>query len=97
MPGDHEDRDLLVAAAQDVEDLDAVHAGHLDVEEERVRGFALQGLEPLRPGGRFEELVPLVFEDHPQRLADGFLVVDHQDAAAHYVEAGAPEGGRGTG
>ena len=34
-------------------------------------------------GGRADELVVLVLEDHLQRVADGGLVVDDQDAGFH--------------
>ena len=33
--------------------------------------------------GGADELIVLVLEDHPQRVADGGLVVDDQDARLH--------------
>ena len=34
-----------------------------------------------------DELVAFVFENHPQRVADGRLVVDDQDARFHHAVA----------
>ena len=66
--------------AQPLEHLDAVHAGHLDVEQHQVRRLALGQREPLLAGRRAEELVAFVLERHPQRVADRRFVVDDQDA-----------------
>ena len=41
--------------------------------------------EPFLAGGGADELVVLVLEDHPQRVADRGLVVDDQDARFHTV------------
>ena len=65
--------------AQPPADLEAVEAGHLDVEQDQVgplaharfqRGDAVRGLE-------HAEL--LVLEREADQLHDGRLVVDHQD------------------
>ena len=49
----------------------------------RSGALALDHARGLLAGGRAEELVALVLEDHPQRVADGRLVVDDQDARFH--------------
>ena len=74
------DRQRLVHVAQPLEHLDAVHARHLDVEQDQVRRFALGQRQPFLAGGGAEELVAFVLERHPQRIADGGFVIDDQDA-----------------
>ena len=66
--------------AQPLEHLEAVHARHLDVEQHEIGRLALGQRQPLLAGRRAEELVALVLEGHPQRVANGRLVVDDQNA-----------------
>ena len=66
--------------AQPIQHVEAVHAGHLDVEEHEVGRLALGERQALLAGGGADEVVPFVFERHPQRVADGRFVVDDQDA-----------------
>ncbi len=68
--------------------LEAVHAGHLDVEQDHVGRIALDRGHSVRPARRPDELVVLVLEDHPQRVADGRLVVNHEDLGLHLVISG---------
>ena len=65
------------------EHFEAVHARHLDVEQHDVGRFAPDLRDAVRAGRGADELVVLVFEDHPQRVADRRLVVDDQDAGFH--------------
>ncbi len=82
------DRQRLVHRAQPLEHLDAVHAGHLHVEQHEVGRLALGERQPFLAGRGAEELVALVLEGHPQRVADGGLVVDDEDAGfGHRVSA----------
>ena len=74
------DRQRLVHRAQPLEHFDAVHAGHLDVEQHEVGRLALGEREALLAGRGADELVAFVLERHPQRVADGRFVVDDQDA-----------------
>ena len=67
-------------AASRSQHLEAVHARHLDVEQHQVRRLALGEREPFLAGRGADELVAFVFERHPQRIADGRLVVDDEDA-----------------
>jgi hypothetical protein len=80
VPGHDDDRQRLVHVPQPLEHLDAVHAGHLDVQQHEVRRFTLGQREPLLTGGGAEELVAFVLERHAERVADGGLVIDDQDA-----------------
>ena len=60
-----------------VEGLEAVHAGHLDVEQHGVGRRRRRARRA--PRGRpptVADLVALVLEDHPQRVADRGFVVD---------------------
>jgi hypothetical protein len=52
---------------------------HLDVEQHEVRASRCTSASASCPE-RADECVVLVLEDHPQRVADGRLVVDDQDA-----------------
>jgi hypothetical protein len=63
-----------------LQDLQAVHAGHLDVAEHQVRGFVLDQLDALFASGGEDHLVAGVFERHLERLANLDVVVNDQDA-----------------
>ncbi len=65
------------------QELQPVHLRHLDVEEDDVGFFLARQVEPLLGAGGRGALVPFVLEDHPQRLADVFFVVDDQDPGLH--------------
>ena len=78
--GDHDDRQRLVHRAEALEHLEAVHARHLHVEQDEIGRLALGQRQAFLAGGRADELVAFVFERHAQRVANGGLVVDHQDA-----------------
>ena len=78
--GDDDDRQRLVHGAQPVEHLEAVHAGHLDVEQHEIGRLALGERQAFLAGRGADELVALVLEGHPQRIADRRFVVDDQDA-----------------
>ncbi len=67
-------------AAQPIEHFEAVHAGHLHVEQHEVGRFALGERQPLLTGRGQDAFVAFVLERHPQRVADGRFVVDHQDS-----------------
>jgi hypothetical protein len=83
VPGEDHHRRRLLLALQALQDLEPVHERHLDVEEDEVGVFLLRDLEPGRPVGREQALVALVLEDHLERGADGFLVVDDEDLGLH--------------
>ncbi len=54
--------------------------GILMSRKHEVRRLALGEREALLAASRPDELVAVVLEDHPQRVADRRLVVDDQDA-----------------
>ena len=61
---------------QALQHLEAVHPGHLDVEEYELGRIAVDEREPVLTGRRAVHLVAFVFENHPQRIADGGFVID---------------------
>jgi hypothetical protein len=76
VPGDDDYRQLIVEVSQALEDVDAVHAGHLHVEQHEIRRLTLGECETLLAGRCAKKLVPFVFERHPQGIANRALVVD---------------------
>ena len=83
VPGDHDNRQRLVERMQLAQDLHAVHPWHLDVEQDEIGPIALHQRNGVRAIAGAHELVLFVFEDHPQRIADGGLVINDQDAGLH--------------
>jgi hypothetical protein len=83
MRGDDDDRERVVHASQAAERLEAVHARHLDVEEDEVGRFALGDGQALGAGSSGEALVTLVLEDHPHAVPDAGIIVDDQEPRGH--------------
>ena len=82
---DHQHGRRVVARDDPVEDLEPVHARHLDVEEDGVDASRVEVRERRLPVRRREHLVALVLEDHPQGVADARIVVDDEDLLCHRV------------
>jgi hypothetical protein len=80
---DHDNRQRLVCGLQPLQHFEAVHAGHLDVEQHEVWQIAVGDDQPVLPGRGALHLVAFVLENHLQRVADRRLVIDHQDAWFH--------------
>jgi hypothetical protein len=80
MPRHHHDRNGRVGGLDALEHFEPVHAGHLDVEEHKVRWIALDQRKPLLAGRSADELVALILERPPHRVADTRLIVDDQDS-----------------
>ena len=83
MPRNHDDRRGLDHVLELLQHFKAVHAWHLDVQEHQVRRFPFHQLDAFVAGGREHHFVALVLEDHLQRVANGRLVIDHEDAWFH--------------
>ncbi len=77
--GQHDDRDVRAQVAQATQDVEAVHAGHDEVEEHEVDRLAGDAGERARAVAREKRLVDAL-EEHPQGFADPGLVVDDEDA-----------------
>ena len=77
---DHQNRRRSLARDDPVQGLEAVHPGHLDVEQHgRGRGAVEIGKRRAAVSHR-RHLVALVLEDHAEGVADGGFVVDDQDS-----------------
>ena len=79
----HDDGKRLVEGVELAQHLETVHARHLDVEQHEIRPLPLNRRDAFLSCCRADELVVLVLEDHPQRVADRALVVNHQNAWLH--------------
>ena len=71
----HDDGGFHAPCQERVEQLHAVHAGHLDVREDEVEAFPAHGFEGLRPVLGQRHGVLLELEDVLHRAADASLVV----------------------
>src|SRR5205823_5815518 len=84
--GDDNDRECLVDRAKSIEDFYAVHARHLDVEDDQIGRLAFGQRETFLTGRGGDVVVPLVLEGHSQRIADrGFVVDDENAGFGHQV------------
>ena len=85
MTRDHHDRQDFVEISDPPQRLEPVHARHLDVEKHEVWGLSLDERDPFLPGWCQQTLVPVVLEDHPERLPDGQFIVDDENARLHQM------------
>ena len=83
VPRNHDDRRDLDEVPQLLQYFEAIHARHLDVEEHEIGRFPLDELDAFLARRRQHHVVAVVLERHLQRVADGGLVVDDQDAWFH--------------
>jgi hypothetical protein len=79
--GDHDDGELLVAVANLGEDLEPVHVGQGEVEQNEVEGLRGEGGESVGAALGAGDGVALELEQRLQRFADRGFVVDDQDGA----------------
>ena len=87
---DHDDNDVLACLPDALQELNAVHAGHLDIHKHDVPGACLQ--LPQCGGGAFrgvnaEAVLP---EPFAERFADDELVVHHKYADLTFVHSWFP-------
>jgi hypothetical protein len=78
--GDHDHGDVTDAFSRRLEHGEAVAIAQPDVQEGQVEGLFDQTLQPLLAGATGSDDVSLVREDGAERLADGRLVVDDENA-----------------
>ena len=78
--GDHHDRQRVVHGMQTRQDVEAVHARHLHVEQHQVGRFPFDQREPFLAGRGSGDVVAVVLERHPQRFADPCVIVDDEYA-----------------
>jgi hypothetical protein len=82
---DHQHGHVVTALAEGLEELQAVHLGHLDIEDHRVRRALRHPGEGLVPSSRLLHPVSLVLQDHVEAVADRCLVVHYQDSGSNAV------------
>jgi hypothetical protein len=76
--GNHEDRELRVAAHYLLEDLDPVDLGHHEIEEDRIGRSPGMGKD-LGAGGEYIDGVARFGDDKRQQLPDRRVVVHYPD------------------
>jgi len=81
--GEDDDRDVEPALAEVVDQAEAVHPGHLDIEEKGVRDHPVEKIEALEGVRRLLHLVPGSGENVAQHLAHPGLVVDDENPPFH--------------
>ena len=89
--GDHEDRQVGVGSVglETCDDLESVHAGHLQVEQDQVVGvFTMQRADLLRIHGRGNARVAAFTQRLFQQNDIRLLVVDDQDAGVENLGFG---------
>ena len=79
--GDHEHRQVLEAGIglDPLEQLETVHLGHHDVEQQQIERLGGQVLEQMLAAGDGEHVVAVLLEDPGQRAGERLVVVRHED------------------
>ena len=62
-----------------LEQLQPVHLGHHDVEQQQVERLGLQVLEQMLAAGNGQHLVAVLLEDPGQRAGERLVVIGHED------------------
>ena len=81
--GQDEDGHLGAGRPEAPEDLEAVHPGQADVEDDEVGRLARRDLEAFLAGARDGDLVALLLEGVLDPASDGVLVFDDEDGGCH--------------
>ena len=77
--GVQDDRQALFQPQDAGQGLQAVHAGHADVQDDQVQGLLLHHLQGLPGVGGGQDLIAFVEQLFLQQGADGIVVIHHQD------------------
>ena len=80
MPGDDNHGQRIVDGANSVEHFEAVHSGHFHIEQYQVGCLAFDKRKALLARGGTEKFVSFVLEGHLQRVTNGGLVVNDENA-----------------
>ncbi len=78
--GDHDHDDLAVCLFDALQNLQAVHAGQLDIEQHQLRGVVLHLLEGLLTTGSGDHVVTLLEQGLLKRPANQMFVIDNQNS-----------------
>ena len=81
--GQHEDRHLGAGRPQPAEDLEPVHPGQADVEDDEIRCLVGRDVQPLFAGTGHGHFVAFLLEGVLDPSRDGVLVFDDQDGGGH--------------
>ncbi|GGY01780.1 hypothetical protein GCM10010299_00460 [Streptomyces tanashiensis] len=68
---------------QPLRGLDAVQAGHDDVQGDDIRTDLMYDIQTLGTIGRGHDLEPLEFEIDPDQLPDHLVVIDNEHPTGH--------------
>ncbi len=90
--GDHQHRQVLEAriGLDALEQLEAVHSRHHDVEQQEVERLRLQMLEQVLAAGDREHLVAVLLEDPGERAGQRLVVVGYEDLGSERHSAHQP-------
>ena len=95
-PRDHDHRDVAesLVVLEALEHLDAVQAGHLDVEQDQVGRFGLERRERVEAVLELDRAVPVVLEMLGEQSAIQRIVIDDRDRGGRRSQTGqaAPRG-----
>ena len=81
--GQDEDGRLRAGGPEPAQDLEAVHAGEADVEDDEVRGLVDREVEAFLAALRHRDLVALLLEGVLDPAGNRELILDDQDRGAH--------------
>ena len=79
MGGDDDDRQAIVAASQLCQDLEPVHPGHGEIEDQAVAIGRALAVEKRSAVGKLARLKAVGFEQQPQRIPRGFVIVNNEN------------------
>jgi hypothetical protein len=77
---DHEDRNALPPATENLHDLDAVDAGHSEVQKNEIEAPELERLHPLLATPRFHHTVPFFPQESGGGNPERPVVVHEENA-----------------
>ena len=86
--GDDDDEDVGAGGLHGLHDFEAAWARHADVEEDNGEGLGFEELEGLIAVGRRCHSIALVLQAPLEHPADGFLIINNEDAAVGWVRHG---------
>ena len=96
--GDHQDRQVLEAriGLDPLQELQPVHLGHHDVEQQQIERLRLEMLEQVLAAGDGEHVVAVLLEDPGEGAGERLIVVGDEDLGSERHSA-LPAGDRESG
>ncbi len=96
VPGENDDRDFEPPLKQVLQQRQAVHPRHLDIQECRVGWVCVELLEALKGVARLFHLVAGPAQDASQDLSNAGIIIDDQDCAFHGIYGSSVAGERAS-